>query len=159
ELRTGWRANRHPLLKAARRHAWRVGHLRSAKTVATGRLNEHDYVVSYGRIATFHLRLGYPVIFLEAAIDFIDLITHHALGRNGERLVAHVEDFIGLGNAPSLGIVAVLGQLRPVPLGTTVLHPAIDGCDFFGGERGVVLEFLVLGRRQPRRHSALVDHF
>src|SRR3954469_11203840 len=84
ELRSGRHTDRHPLLKAPRGHARGKRHLWGAKTIAAGRLNEYDHVVSHRRVATLDFSLRNPAIFLEARIHFVDLVAHHAFGWHRE---------------------------------------------------------------------------
>ena len=52
-----------------------------------------------------------------------------------------------------------LRQVGLVPLGAAVFDPPIQERDLVRIERRIVLEVAMIGRGQPRRHAALVNHF
>ena len=122
-------------------------------------MDEHDDVVDHRWVARLDFGLLDPVVFLEARIDDIQLIIDHAFGRNRVGSLAHVEDLVGLRDAPAFGKVSRGWEVSRISPRATVFNPAVDQLDLFGIERRIVLEVAMLGRRQPGRHPAVVDHF
>ncbi len=131
----------------------------SAGDVSVGREHEEQDVVHHGRVAGPGLDGRDPFVLGPAGIDHEHLVIHHAGGRHVERLVAHVEHLVRLGNHPTFGELGRLGQVGRISLGRTVGHPATDELHVAVAQRGVVFKVAILLVGVPGRHAPLAHNF
>ena len=146
QLRAGWHEGRGPLRmhvgRIARRVTAQAGH---HGIFAAGFANEDDDVMHNRGVAGARLSGLHPFVFGPARVDREVLVFDGPLGRHVVGFFAHVDDLVGLADAPPLGVLARGGELVSIPFGTAVFDPGRDQLLFFVGEPRVVAEMAMRG--------------
>ena len=100
-----------------------------------------------------------PLVLFPARIDDEHLVVDHAGGRHVERLVAHVDHLVGLGNHPAGGELGRRGQVLEVAFGRAIGDPLADRGLVLVAQPRVIEEVAVVRVGVPGGHPLRLDDF